>query len=402
MKHVAIPLFLALLGAWAVGAAVADTGPAAGDRAKELLQKSVRENTGELERLRGEIKSHRERMGSLDSEEAEVRRSHEDIQKEIELTHQLLGEMVQRELILSQQSELLEKELAVSIKHYQARREALARGLRNMYLKQQRTDLEMVLTADSFTELVSRAKVGRMLARLEAGLLEDVRSQGAAIHKEQRMLNAALAEIWETREEKTRENDRLEMLMAEQMGALRDLETERKEIKSKLVQLGLNEQKLAYILSDLEQQRVERDARQEAGSAPIAGLAGQMEWPVRGELLRGFGRSVHPRFKTVTLNNGYNIAAPVGSPVAAVADGTVEFSDDLPGFGQCVILDHGAGYYTLYAYLERVFVAKGEEIARGQVVAEVGRPSGGDDPQLYFEVRQGRTPLDPADWLRSR
>ena len=80
----------------------------------------------------------------------------------------------------------------------------------------------------------------------------------------------------------------------------------------------------------------------------------------------------------------------------------VEFADDLPGFGQCVILDHGAGYYTLYAHLDRVFVAKGDEIARGQVIAEVGRPAGGERPQLYFEVRHGRTPLDPADWLRSR
>jgi septal ring factor EnvC (AmiA/AmiB activator) len=47
-------------------------------------------------------------------------------------------------------------------------------------------------------------------------------------------------------------------------------------------------------------------------------------------------------------------------------------------------------------------VAKDDKIARGQVIAEVGRPTGGEDPQLYFEVRQGRTPLDPADWLRSR
>ena len=102
------------------------------------------------------------------------------------------------------------------------------------------------------------------------------------------------------------------------------------------------------------------------------------------------------------INNGFNIAAGVGAPVAAVADGRVEFSDQLPGFGQCVILDHGAGYYSLYAHLDRMFVDKGEQIARGQVMAEVGRPSGSEEPQLYFEIRQGRTPLDPGDWLKPR
>jgi septal ring factor EnvC (AmiA/AmiB activator) len=126
-----------------------------------------------------------------------------------------------------------------------------------------------------------------------------------------------------------------------------------------------------------------------------------MEWPVQGKLVRSFGRSVHPRFQTVTVNNGVNIAAQLGAPVAAVAEGKVEFCDRLPGFGQCVILDHGAGYYTLYAHLDRAFVSAGGQAARGQVIAEVGRPSAGESPQLYFEIRQGKTPLDPADWLRS-
>jgi septal ring factor EnvC (AmiA/AmiB activator) len=271
-----------------------------------------------------------------------------------------------------------------------------------MYIRSQRSDLELIMTSRSFSELLTSVKISRTLARLGAGLLKEVRTEGQILRREQRQLNAALAEIWQTREEQNLENDRLEELMAEQMGALRDLETEREDLKRQLLQMGNNEQKLTYVLSDLEQQRVEKSAVQAAPGNDLVALAGNLEWPVRGKLIRGFGRSVHPKFKTVTLNNGFNIAAPVGAPVAAVADGTVEFADHLPGFGQCVILDHGAGYYTLYAHLEGAFVEKAEKIARGQVIAEVGQPDTGDEPQLYFEVRQGRTPLDPADWLRFR
>ena len=212
----------------------------------------------------------------------------------------------------------------------------------------------------------------------------------------------ALAEIALSREEAGQEGSRLEMLEAEQIEALRALESQKKGIKNRLLELSLNEQRLTYILDDLEQQRVEQDAKELATASTLTAMAGQLEWPVTGSVLRGFGRSVHPRFKTVTLNNGLNIAAVLGAPVAAVAEGEVEFADELPGFGQCVILDHGEGYYTLYAYLDHVFVASGAQIARGQVIAEVGRPVGGEQPQLYFEVRHGRTPLDPADWLRTR
>ena len=116
----------------------------------------------------------------------------------------------------------------------------------------------------------------------------------------------------------------------------------------------------------------------------------------------GFTRSLSRAWDDAPAGLPSSPAAPAGSPVAAVSVGKVEFADELPGFGECVILDHGSGYYTLYAHLDRVFVDRGEEIARGQVVAEVGAPAPGERPQLYFEVRHGRTPLDPADWLRTR
>jgi len=371
-------------------------------KGQDLLKKSIQENTVELDQLKSEIDKHRARINNLDQEASDVRRSHEEIQQEIEMSRKFLSDMVQAELKLQERSELLKAELEIRREVFVGRKEALAKGLRTMYIRSQRSDLEMILTSESFSELMTSMKIGRTLTRLGAAMLTDVKTEGETLRREQRALNAALAEIWQNREEAIQENDRLEDLMAEQMGVLRELETEKKDLKNQLVQLGINEQKLSYVLTDLEQVRVERSAREVAVDNNLVPLAGRLEWPVRGKLIRGFGRSVHPKFKTVTLNNGYNIAAPVGSPVAAVAAGTVEYADHLPGFGQCVILDHGAGYYTLYAHLDGVFVAKADKIARGQVIAEVWTPSTGEESQLYFEVRQGRTPLDPADWLQSR
>ncbi len=367
------------------------------------LQEGIRENTAKLSSLRARIQEKQERMASLENQANSVRRSHDVIQTEIAESQQLMSDMVQSEAMLTTQSQQMALDVDQHRQSYEGQKADLARSLRNMYLRGQRGELEMVMTAGNFSDLMTRMKVSRMMARLEAGMVEKTRTEGVRVQQEQRVLDAALAEIWQAREEKRFENDRLELLMAEQVASLRELEDEKKGLKNQMLDLSLNEQKLNYILEDLEQQRTEDSAIEAPTSATsLASLAGNLEWPVHGELIRGFGRSVHPRFKTVTLNNGFNIAAGTGAPVASVAAGTVEFSDHLPGFGQCVILDHGAGYYTLYAHLDRVFVDKGEQIARGQVVAEVGRPSGDEEPQLYFEVRQGRTPLDPGDWLKPR
>ncbi len=368
----------------------------------DVLQAKIDENTSDLVEIQAEIKAFLDQEKSLDSREEEIRRSHADVSREIELTRNLLGEMEQRERLLISQNGALEQELATSGRNFQASREALGKHLSAMYIRGRQGKLESLLTSGSFSSFVTRLKWESLMVKLGAGLVDATRNEGQRLSSRQKMLQVSLAEIQRTREEMGNQNGRMEELLAEQMATLRDLETERQEIKNRLLELSLNEQRLNYVLSDLEELRHRKQVTRPSSPNQLTDLAGELEWPVQGELLRGFGRSVHPRFQTVTLNNGVNIAARNGAPVAAVASGTVEYTDRLPGFGQCVILDHGAGYYTLYAHLDRVFVSVGSETARGQVIAEVGRPEPGDQPQLYFEIRHGKTPLDPLEWLRSR
>ena len=373
--------------------------------AADPLAASIDENSEALAALRQRITAQHARIDGLDSQETEVRRSYDEVATEMEEMTRILGEMAQRERDLKQQSDSLAVRLDIRREEFLAQREALGRHLRNMYIHGQEHDLRAVLTAESVTQLLTRVRLNRTVARVQASLLRRTRDQGRQLMGQQRVLDTALVQIWQSRAEAGDRAGRMEMLQAERTAALRELQLERQDLKNGMLELDLSEQKLAYLLEDLERQRGIRAARPDttaAAPAELLRLAGDLDWPVRGTVLRGFGRSVHPRFKTVTLNNGLNIAAPAGSPVAAVAAGRVEFCDDLPGFGRCVILDHGEGYYTLYAPLDRAYVAAGAEIARGQIVAEVGRPTAGEEPQLYFEVRHGRTPLDPADWLRSQ
>jgi septal ring factor EnvC (AmiA/AmiB activator) len=405
MRSVMLRAFPALLACLLLGTVLAQTDPV-GDSA--LLGK-IEKSSNELARIRLEIKQQQEQMADLDARQNQYKRDHQDIVTEIDLIQQLLNELDQRERLLQEQSTQLEYSLQRSVKTHRRGQQALARNLRSMYMRGRYRRLEMILTADSFSSFVTRMKWEAMLTRLGAGLVERTRGEGLRIHQEKKELEVARAEINLAREEAGLQTGRLEDLIAEKMAALRDLEAERKGIHERILELSMNEQRLNYVLEDLEQVRMRRAAAspevaptQGSPGVALPDLAGALEWPVRGKVLRSFGRSVHPRFKTVTVNNGINIAAGLGAPVAAVGKGQVEFADVLPGFGQCVILDHTAGYYTLYAHLDQVFVAKGEQIARGQVIAEVGKPAAGEPAQLYFEVRHGKTPLDPLDWLRPR
>ena len=129
---------------------------------------------------------------------------------------------------------------------------------------------------------------------------------------------------------------------------------------------------------------------------------GRLPWPVKGKILKPFGVSEHPEFKTVVMNKGINIGVPLGTPVKAVADGSVEYVNWLPGYGKCIIVNHGGGYYTLYAHASEVFPRQGEAVKAGQVIAESGDTGSLNGSQLYFEVRKGRDPVDPGQWLQPR
>lgn len=131
---------------------------------------------------------------------------------------------------------------------------------------------------------------------------------------------------------------------------------------------------------------------------PIRPFRGDLPWPVSGPLVSGFGRGSAGRFGTSVVRNGIEVGTPEGTPVRAVHEGTVAYAAPFAGFGQLVILDHGATAFTLYGHLSEVMVAAGATVKAGEVVGRVGLAPAGD-ATLYFEVRIDGRPVDPVQWL---
>ncbi len=126
---------------------------------------------------------------------------------------------------------------------------------------------------------------------------------------------------------------------------------------------------------------------------------GQLVWPVPGQLRVGFGTSRHGDLGTLIESHGFDIEAAVGTPVHAAANGKVIFANSLRGYGKLIIVDHGSKYYTLYAHIARFSKQLGDAVAAAEVIAYSGYE--GRDA-VYFEIRQGGKPLDPAGWLKPR
>jgi septal ring factor EnvC (AmiA/AmiB activator) len=124
-------------------------------------------------------------------------------------------------------------------------------------------------------------------------------------------------------------------------------------------------------------------------------MQGQLPWPVKGMLSQRFGSR---RFETKW--DGAVISAREGAEIHAVAPGRVVYADWLRGYGLMVIVDHGKGYMTLYAFNQNLYKTVGERVSAGDTLASVGRSGGRAEPALYFGIRIKGRPVDPEHWCR--
>ncbi|MBR2227355.1 MAG: peptidoglycan DD-metalloendopeptidase family protein [Bacteroidales bacterium] len=134
-------------------------------------------------------------------------------------------------------------------------------------------------------------------------------------------------------------------------------------------------------------------------SSSFAANKGRLPWPVEGSVIESYGQHYHPVYKNVKLpfNNGVTLAVARGTQAKAVFDGTVAQVVVIPGYNQCVLVQHGS-YFTFYCKLKSVSVKAGQKVTTGQVLGTVDTISGED--QFHFQLWKERTPQNPENWLR--
>tara|TARA_R110000772_G_scaffold90589_8_gene186789 strand:- start:440 stop:1507 length:1068 start_codon:yes stop_codon:yes gene_type:complete len=129
-----------------------------------------------------------------------------------------------------------------------------------------------------------------------------------------------------------------------------------------------------------------------------AGFSGRFIWPVDGKLLSSFGSKGGGK-----VNDGLNIGVAKGTPIRASADGVVAYSGDEIGvFGGLILLNHGGGWVTAYGHADKLNVTRGQKVTVGDIIGLAGDSGYVQEPQLHFEIRKDRKPVNPASHLPKR
>ncbi|HEY2231626.1 MAG TPA: M23 family metallopeptidase [Xanthobacteraceae bacterium] len=131
------------------------------------------------------------------------------------------------------------------------------------------------------------------------------------------------------------------------------------------------------------------------GTLRAAEAALKFDWPVRGQVVAGFGSRINGQ-----QNHGIDVAVPEDTSIKAAEAGVVVYSgNQLKSFGNLLLVRHPNGYVTVYAHAKELLVKAGDEIKRGQIIAKAGRTGDADRPEVHFEIRKASTPVDPMPYL---
>ena len=401
------PPLLALAAAAALAVAVPSGGPAraVAQTQPQSYDDAIRSQKQQLEALRKEAEATRARARELGKQEQGVLSKLNRAEQAIAATREYLRRLEERETLLEIDIQGTERELTKAQTLLAALREQLARQLRFSYMHGKARTLEVVFSAATFGQLLERgAFLSRVLHEDEKLILE-VEEQQAKVEDTLARLRGKQQEVQELRDEKERERRQYESLKGERERDLVKVRSEKQEHERAARELEAAAKRMQGVIAELERKRLEALRRKspvqdELDRNDFGKNRGRLPWPVEGEILDAFGRHEHPKYKTVTLNNGVDIAAPVGTPVRCVGDGVVDLVQWISGYGQTVIVNHGRGFYTIYAHLSSVSVREDDRVVPAQLIGASGDTGSLKGPCLHFEVREAGAAQDPAGWLR--
>lgn len=206
------------------------------------------------------------------------------------------------------------------------------------------------------------------------------------------------------------ETTQLETLRLEHEAKLRDFyqyRATRRDINNRLQKyieeqgvelqtLQKNERELEELFQGLKQEKAVTIEMFE-DMPPFNTLKGKLNWPVKGKLLKRYGANK----KGGNLKwQGVLIDAETGTDVNAISTGKVVFADWFRNLGLLIILDHGDGFMSLYGHNQNLLKNTGDWVLAGEKIATVGDSGGQSNTALYFEIRKGADPLNPAHWCK--
>jgi septal ring factor EnvC (AmiA/AmiB activator) len=388
---------LLAVGAMLLAGLLADTSPAGA----QDLDRRIRANQARLDSIRREREQLESELNRLRGRARDISSEISLIERQKTITSRVVNELDRQMAAMTSQLDTITMDLMLAQDALAETNAVLQRRLAQIYKRGGLWAFQVLLAAESFGDLLSRYKYLHLVSRQDramAGEMEDLRDRITAQRGQQVSARNA---IEAQRVERGDELERYVRLERRRQNTLRQMQASQRAAVSRIDSLAAAEDALNQLINSLVTERrraIERGVPVDAAGTISPEDVGTLRWPVEGQVVYEWGRVTRPDGTSIR-RNGVGIAVPEGTPVRAVASGTVVGASAMLTYGPSIIIDHGGGFYTLYLYLSSFDVRPNQVVSAGQVIGRSGGRASDAGPHIEFQIRQDRITLNPLNWL---
>lgn len=396
------------IGLAAAALTVAATHSVSAQGAAGSTEARLRQQQDELARIRREREELQRKMRELQSSVRDLSAEVRNLENQAATTERLVRSLDEQLAALNMEVDSATTRLQDAERQLGVKRGTLRRRVRDIYKRGALFDVEALLSAPSFGELLARYKYLHLLARHDRHLMQQVAELRDRTEQQRLLVLRLQQEVATNRTDKAQEQMRLRALEQERQRALSQTRRSATQTQQRLTQIARDEARLRDVIASLEEARRRAASRTDAPAVAAAAARstirtsdiGKLDWPVEGDIIYRFGRVVNPN-NTATRWNGIGIAAAQGTRVVAISDGDVVLAEAIGTYGLTVIVQHGGGDYSVYGSLAQASVGVGTKVRKGQTLGTVGAADPDLPAHLHFEIRRDRgAAVDPLEWLR--
>lgn len=354
-------------------------------------EKRLEKIASQIENLKSKIKREEQRESSILAQLGKLGFQKKLIRNEISLYNTQLSKA---------QSELtaVENKIPKIRAKLEQERSAVEQILVTLYKYGRLKHIELMLLADNVGTLLSDGKNLKLLAGHQEKVIDSFLKNLNDLDQARRTLEDKKTEIdgfIQKAQEKKQELDNQEK---KNQALIQTIQQNQKTHLKTLEELKERAEQLQSLMNKLTQEKMALPF----ALIPLYERKGRLSWPLTGKTITRFGLKRHPKFNTITMNNGIEISAPKNAVVKSIHPGLVVYTDYFQGYGNLIILDHGMSYYSLYGHCSDFLVNKGDAVPAEQPIAVVGDIGSLTGITLYFEIRYKTKPLNPLQWLKRR
>jgi septal ring factor EnvC (AmiA/AmiB activator) len=384
-----------------------------GDKTSTEIQDDINSRNNELEILKNEINRYEILINEKSKEEKLNNEVITQINKKIELTEKLIKRLTDEENYLSKQIYKTKENIEKQEQELFVLKNQLKNRLRYLYKYGKSNLLKQITQTNDWNKKIYRTKYLEILNEYENQIkikiktnLNDLMIKKEQLEKEQQNKKNLIIE-------KNKKFDSLENDKKLKSSYLLKIKNQKDKLEQDLFSKKEMIEKIEKIIKKLYSDKKETKKREQelariranknkSTSGNFAKMKGKLTWPVNGKIIGKFGIHKNQELNIYTENLGIDIQTAANEKVYSVLDGVILTITNIRDYGDIIILDHGAGYYTVYSNLKNIIVYEGQYVDTYTHLAEVaqGTNSNYSNKNIFnFQVWLNQGKLDPEEWI---